>query len=39
VQFDLRYYRTMRGISDESATFGDTRLSFMAASIGVVIRR
>ena len=39
VQFDVRYYRTMRGIADESATFGDTRLSFMTASVGVVIRR
>ncbi|MEO5894529.1 MAG: outer membrane beta-barrel protein [Vicinamibacterales bacterium] len=39
VQFDLRYYRTMRGIADASADFGETRLSFMTASVGVVIRR
>jgi hypothetical protein len=39
VQFDVRYYRTMRGIADADADFGETRLSFMTASIGVVLRR
>lgn len=39
VEFDVRYYRTMRGIEDATANFGETRLSFMTASIGVVMRR
>jgi len=41
VRFDLRYYRTMRGQPEETdvAAFGRTRLRYMTASIGVVIRR
>jgi Outer membrane protein beta-barrel domain len=39
VQFDVRYYRTIRALGGESLSIGDPRLQYMTASIGVVIRR
>ena len=39
VRFDLRYYRTMRGIPDEVFAIGEPSLRYMTASIGVVLRR
>lgn len=39
VRFDLRYYRTMRGLPPELFAVGEPRLRYMTASIGVVLRR
>jgi hypothetical protein len=40
VQFDFRYYRTIRALGAEPvSSIGDPMLQYMTASIGVVIRR
>ena len=39
VRFDLRYYGTLHGVDRGAIAVGDVHLRYMAASVGVVIRR